>query len=228
LVSVLVSHVFLLAVACVEELTHSSGGHYAPSIATALQSQNIKVGSVGIISPFTDVATQVPSFPVFAVNNTYGIHAYNDSVAAAALESWGRPGGCSDQIKSCRVLQDKYDPENTGLNQTVNVVCGETFAFCWGSVYGPYEMLSGRNPFDIAHTMPDSFPPVYSQGFLNNLWVRQALGVKVNYTDVSVVVAGGMLFLPPQYLRRRDTANAKGIFQPSLKWVTSSGATTKT
>lgn len=169
----------------------------------------------------------MPYFPVFAVNNTYGIHAYNDSVAAEALKSWSRPGGCSDQIKSSRALQDKYDPESTGQNLMVNVVCGEAFAFCWGNVYEPYEMLSGRNPFDIAHTMPDSFPPVYSQGFLNNLWVRQALSAKINYTDVGVVVAGGMFVFSSSPISQKDIADTEGISQPSWGRVTSSGVTAR-
>lgn len=49
-----------------------------------------------------------------------------------------------------------------------------------------------RNPFDIGHTTPDPFPPPYALGYLNNAWVRQALGVPVNFTDKTSVVLNSM------------------------------------
>ena len=48
-----------------------------------------------------------------------------------------------------------------------------------------------RNPFDIGHVMPDPFPPLYWGGYLNQPEVQAALGVKLNYTSTTLVVADG-------------------------------------
>lgn len=160
-------------------------------------------------------------FPIFAVNNTYGIQAYDQSVAEQVIQNMVEPGGCGDQGRYCKELQDASDPDNYGNNETVNNACLAAFGGCWENVYGPYEALSGvsrhnplppplfsyfvgipveateanrqlrrqRNPFDIAHLIPDSFPPPYAVGFLNNKWVQTALGAKINYTEPQGAVA---------------------------------------
>ncbi|KAK1760501.1 putative carboxypeptidase [Echria macrotheca] len=184
--------------------SQSYGGHYAPDLATSLlESQHdkrgdnrkfkIQVDSVGILSGVVDLVIQAPYYPVFAVNNTYGIHAITDEQAAFAEQSMVEPGGCADRAETCQALQREYDPLNTGRNESVNAVCVDAFDFCWEKVYGVYEAFSGRNPFDIAHTVLDSFPPVYAQGWLNNARVRESLGTPANYTDTSSVVANGFI-----------------------------------
>ncbi|KAK3327682.1 carboxypeptidase S1 [Cercophora scortea] len=183
--------------------SQSYGGHYAPDLAARLlaryrqynrsSSFSINVDSVGIINGVIDLLTQVPYYPQFAVNNTYGIKAISDAAAASAVQAYAAPGGCRDQAAACQQLQLQYDPQNTGSNASINAVCGYAFLVCWGGVYLPYEQLSGRNPFDIAHSMLDSFPPPYSRGFLNNDWVQRALGAKVNFTETSNVVANSFV-----------------------------------
>ena len=78
----------------------------------------------------------------FAVNNTYGIQAYNDSVATATSASLAEPGGCMDQVAGCQGLQQQYDPANRGTNQSVNTACLSAFVFCESAIDGPY-MSSG-------------------------------------------------------------------------------------
>jgi carboxypeptidase D len=41
-------------------------------------------------------------YPEFAVNNTYGIKAYNDTVYEYAKFAWAMPFGCKEQIEFCR------------------------------------------------------------------------------------------------------------------------------
>ena len=103
----------------------------------------ISINSVGIISGLIDVVVQAPSYPNFAVNNTYGIKAYNSTIAAAAVQALNQPGGCLDQGRVCRSLQAEGDPLNRGNNQTVNLACLAAFSWCWQNVYGPYEAFSG-------------------------------------------------------------------------------------
>lgn len=57
-----------------------------------------------------------------------------------------------------------------------------------------------RNPFDIAHLIPDSFPPPFATGYLNNAWVQTALGAAVNFTETSPV-ANNAQFLTGDYSR---------------------------
>jgi carboxypeptidase D len=153
-----------------------------------LQQGNIGINSVGIINGIIDLVIQAAYYPDFAVNNTYNIKAYPDSVAAAATTAFYQPGGCRDQATTCRGLQAASDPNNNGNDPSVNGVCLGAVAYCLGLVYGPFETTSNRNPFDIGHTIPDSFPPPFATGYLNNAWVQRALGAAVNFTETSAVV----------------------------------------
>lgn len=191
--------------------SQSYGGHFAPAIASFLLPPgkgntgvyrarghkdagfHIGIDSVGIINGVVDLAIQAPFYPKFAINNTYGIKTISDEAAAFATQRMIQPGGCADQAAACREMQQRYDVENRGTNASVNGVCAAAFAFCWANVYGVYEAVSGRNPFDIAHLLPDSSPSVYGQEFLNNERVRKELGAKVNFTDTSNVVANGFI-----------------------------------
>ncbi|KAL1884177.1 hypothetical protein VTK73DRAFT_5313 [Phialemonium thermophilum] len=182
--------------------SQSYGGHYVPDIATRLIKKHncsgkhggfrpftVGVDSVGIISGSIDLLVQTPAYPEFAVNNTYGIKAYDDGVAAQATADMTSPGGCADQGRLCQQLQEEYDPCGFGSNVTINSICLAAFETCWDKVYGPYEALSGRNPFDIGHFLPDPFPPPYAVGYLNTLGVQQQLGAHVNLTEPSNLVA---------------------------------------
>ncbi len=50
-------------------------------------------------------------------------------------------------------------------------------------------LVSQRSDFDMAHMKPDPFPPYYLAGYLNQDWVQKELGVPVNYTEDSNLVA---------------------------------------
>lgn len=63
-------------------------------------------------------------------------------------------------IADCRDISVIYDPENTGVNDTVNQVCADAEDYCYSEVRGPYLDYSGRNYYDIATFDPDPFPDV--------------------------------------------------------------------
>ena len=86
-----------------------------------------------------DLLAQAQAYPQFAVNNTYGIEAISQAEADAALDYLDKPGGTRDQFKNCRALQQQYDPNNYGNNQTVNGVCLQAVINYAGNVYGAYE-----------------------------------------------------------------------------------------
>ncbi|KAK7974103.1 hypothetical protein PG989_015951 [Apiospora arundinis] len=180
--------------------TESYGGHYAPAIARLLQSRAydlgavpVTVGTVGIISGFIDFLTQFEYFPSFAVNNTYGIQAYDPEVAASAASNYSAAGGCKEQVEACRALTPNGYRDQYGANDTVTQACGGASVWCWTNVYAAYDALSGRDYFDITRLTPVSVPPPYVYGFLSQDWVMKALGVQVNYTYNSNPTADGFL-----------------------------------
>ncbi len=133
----------------------SSGGFYAPSIATQLLKQNkIGVSSVGIINGIIDLLIQTPAYPQFAVNNTYGIKAITDAQGADALDAFYRPGGGRDQTIACKALQAQYDPNNYGKNVTVNDICNQAIFYGLAFVYGPYEQYSNPPVYILSFPAP--------------------------------------------------------------------------
>lgn len=56
-------------------------------------------------------------------------------------------------------------------------------------------MMTKRNPFDLTHLMPDGFPQTSYITYLLQPWVREHLGARVDYVEVSVVVDMGKLLL---------------------------------
>ena len=142
--------------------SESYGGHYAPAIAALLMKEKVAassaeskrscgsvppfhvgIDSVGIINGLIDITVQAPFYPSFAINNTYSIMAYNETVAQLAVDNLYKEGGCMEQALACRALAEESDPDNYANNETVAEVCGTGLAYCWENVYGFYDALSG-------------------------------------------------------------------------------------
>lgn len=77
------------------------------------------------------------------MNNTYGIQAYDQTVADSALTNLTGPGGCLEQMYACRALLPDGYRDQDGSNETVTEVCGAAFAYCWTNVYYAYDAVSG-------------------------------------------------------------------------------------
>lgn len=120
--------------------TQSYGGRYGPAFAAYFQEQNEKIrngtweGTEGeqyilnldtllIVNGCIDRRVQWPSYPIMAFNNSYGIETVNETVYQAMVDAYDRPGGCREQIDNCREVATLYDPENVGINATVNRIC---------------------------------------------------------------------------------------------------------
>lgn len=110
---------------------------------------------------------QWPSYPHIAYNNTYGIQAVNASVYKGMLDAYARPGGCRDQIDGCQAVASVYDPENLGVNATVNRLCAEAETFCSENLRAPFHEVSGRNYYDLTQIDPTPFPYDFFVGWLN-------------------------------------------------------------
>lgn len=127
----------------------------------------IHLDTLFFVSACIDRQVQWPSYPEMAFNNTYGIQTVNESVYNGMKEAYSRPGGCRDQIDDCRVVASAYDPDNIGLNATVNQICADAESYCSNNIRGPYTQFSERNYYDITQIEPDPFPYTFYTGWLN-------------------------------------------------------------
>ncbi|KAH5536671.1 carboxypeptidase [Parastagonospora nodorum] len=169
--------------------TESYGGHYGPAFYNYFYQQNeaIKNGTVkgvelqmdtlGVINGIVDEQIQAPYYPEFAVNNTYGIKAINDTIYTFMKQAYYMPEGCHDQIEYCK--QSDRSTEDGQLT------CASATNLCRSLVEEPYYAFGGRGVYDIRHPYDDPTPPDYFADFLNLASTQQALGVNINYTSTS-------------------------------------------
>ncbi|KAH7417353.1 carboxypeptidase-like protein S1 [Cadophora sp. MPI-SDFR-AT-0126] len=167
--------------------TESYGGHYGPAFFNYFYEQNemiangssegiqLNFNTLGVINGIIDEYTQAPYYPEFAVNNTYGIKAVNDTVYNYQKFALNMVYGCLDQISMCRA---------TNLETLSDqAICTEAENMCRDNVEGPYYYYSGRGVYDIRHPADDPTPPSYYVDYLNLDSTRNALGVNLNYSQ---------------------------------------------
>ncbi|RDL36781.1 Carboxypeptidase [Venustampulla echinocandica] len=169
--------------------TESYGGHYGPAFFDYFYEQNeliangtsqgiqLNFNTLGIINGLIDEAIQVPYYPEFAVNNTYGIVAYNETVYNYAKFATHMIGGCLDQIESCR---------KTNRSALADfAICTEAANLCRDNVESVYYSYGGRGAYDIRHPLDDPTPESYYANYLNLASTSAALGVDLNYSSTS-------------------------------------------
>lgn len=167
--------------------TESYGGHYGPAFYNHFYKQNelvrnstlagylLNMNSLLIINGIINEKIQAPHYPQMAVNNTYGIKAYNDTVYNQAVFSLNMPNGCLDQYEYCaEVDRDSLAGQS---------ICAEAADMCRDSVEGLYYAFGGRGVYDIRHPYNDPTPPSYFGDYLNQPKIQQAIGVDLNYTQ---------------------------------------------
>ncbi|KAI1382837.1 serine carboxypeptidase [Hypoxylon trugodes] len=185
--------------------TESYGGRYGPEFAAFFEEQNQKIengtwedegesyiinlDTLILINSCIDRQIQWPAYPHIAYNNTYGIESVNETIYQQMVNALERPNGCRDQINDCRALALESDPDNIGINATVNQVCSDAETFCSNKVRDPYLDYSGRNYYDFASLDPNPFPAPFYNQYLNQPHVQRALGVPLNFTQSSSAVA---------------------------------------
>ncbi|THW75315.1 alpha/beta-hydrolase, partial [Aureobasidium pullulans] len=155
--------------------------------------RKIQIETIGLVNGWVDMLTQAASYLSFPFNNTYGIQMTSSSVQEEITTSFHRPGGCCDITEKCQSAAETYDPENTAINATVNELCFKSAYYCTKYIRGPLAETQKYAPFDIGHYQPDPFPYNYFIGFLNQDWVREGLGVPVNFTSHSNLVFTGYI-----------------------------------
>ncbi|KAL2755630.1 hypothetical protein ACRALDRAFT_1076836 [Sodiomyces alcalophilus JCM 7366] len=181
----------------------SYGGKFGPVFSHVWERQNakrrdgsiprnstleIRLASLGIVNGCIDDAIQAPYYPAFARSNTYDFRAISSVRANLANNSFYADGGCLDLIHQCRAAEQVHDPNGTGAIDLVNEHCSRAYRTCYDSVVAPYAD-SGRSWYDIAQTLPDSFPPATYLEYLNTRAVQEAIGAVTNFTYASREVA---------------------------------------
>lgn len=182
--------------------TESYGGKFGPAMASFFTQQNklrttdpvfrnntleIHLTSLGIINGWIDLLVQMPFFPRFAYNNTYGIQAISQVQQINALGAWSGAGGCRQLTNTCRAQQLALDPQNQGNVDIVNNACSAAQTYCQNNVIAPY-YTSGNSIYDISQSNLDPFPGSLYLEYLNQADVQQAIGVPVNYTQNTLAV----------------------------------------
>ncbi|KAK5132046.1 hypothetical protein LTR08_000383 [Meristemomyces frigidus] len=187
--------------------TESYGGHYGPAFYNYFYSQNEKIANntmpgytlrfdtLGIGNGIIDEAVQAQYYPEFAVNNTYGIRAYNDTVYEYAKFANFMVGGCLSMIEQCREAAAGINGGLVNNGQTITniaasnpgvaTLCSEAQDMCRDNVEGMYYNYGGRGVYDIRHPYDDPTPPSYFVDYLNLPQVQNAIGVNLNYTDAN-------------------------------------------
>ncbi|KAH7092930.1 carboxypeptidase-like protein S1 [Paraphoma chrysanthemicola] len=178
----------------------SYGGRYGPAMMSFWEEQNQRIengtwdGGPGeqfifhldtllIVSGCIDRYVQFPYYPQQAFReNGFGVEAVNETVYNGMVASIPE---CLERIQSCRDVAAISDPENLGINATVNAACEDAETFCRENIVTPYNEYSGLDYYDISTQSPPPFPAGFHQGFLNREWVQAELGVPLNWTGSS-------------------------------------------
>ncbi|THV50358.1 hypothetical protein BGAL_0153g00030 [Botrytis galanthina] len=167
--------------------TESYGGHYGPAFYKYFYDRNQEIANgtiagiqldfntLGVGNGIIDEYIQAPFYPEFAVNNTYGIKAYNDTVYNFAKFALNMGNGCLDQIGFCRATN-----LTTAAEQAI---CTEAENLCRDAVEGVFYTYGGRGAYDIRHPYDDPTPPTYFLDYLNLASTQNALGVNLNYSE---------------------------------------------
>lgn len=183
--------------------SESYGGRYGPLFAEKWEEQNqlasaggrpranntvdVKLTSLGIVNGCIDQELQVPYYPIFANNNTYGYKALTDEAANYYLARYRAAGGCRDKTQQCAATAARLDSMGKGNNSDVNSICAAANTACL-LIQEPY-YNSGRSPYDLSAAFHDPYPALRFLAYLNQGLVLKAIGSPVNYTMASNAVA---------------------------------------
>lgn len=180
----------------------SYGGHYGSAFAAQWQTENarrrnstaaaastvdIHLASLGLINGCVDDLVQGPYYASMLVNNSYGFRAVPTLQASLVNASFYASGGCQELILACRAAVNTSDPSDAGTSSTANSACAKAQSRCTAQMLDPYG-TAGRSYYDIAHELPESFPPSYFIDYLNSAAVQSAIGSPVNFTMTSTTV----------------------------------------
>ncbi|CAJ2504734.1 Uu.00g121280.m01.CDS01 [Anthostomella pinea] len=154
--------------------TESYGGHWGPVFFSYFSDQNhaiqngsskgvaLNMGSLGIINGMISAKIQMPFYPEFAHNNSYGV-GINETVYQYMKMSWDFPA------------VDRSTPSGFAI-------CAAASNFCSMYVETPFYWSTGRDAYDIRKHPEDEDDFAELVEFLNLASTQDAIGVSLNYT----------------------------------------------
>ncbi|KAJ5837123.1 Peptidase S10 serine carboxypeptidase [Penicillium robsamsonii] len=182
----------------------SYGGHYAPSLVKFALEQNerlksgalssdlyrkMHIGSVGLTNACIDVPVQLPQYAEMARTNTYNISLISQAKYGSVQQHLTKPNGCLEKIAACRAAAPAQ-ADDFGQDATANAICHEANSYC-GKHIANMLSTSGTSAFDIGYpdnVLHDPLMDTYF-GYLNQRHIQEALGVPLNFSANSPVVA---------------------------------------
>lgn len=90
---------------------------------------------------------------------------------------------CLDQLIDC----NSHPYATNTSDGTGNQVCSAADNFCYDTVEYPYDIVLGRDEYDIRYLTPDPFPYAFYVDYLNNATVQAAIGAYTNYSESSSI-----------------------------------------
>ncbi|KAI0103332.1 carboxypeptidase S1 [Nemania sp. FL0031] len=204
--------------------TESYGGRYGPSFAAFIHDKNsqiqdgslsgfevINLASLGIINGCVDLLFQETSDPEFGYDrNPYDISGITEKDYSDALIAYHKNDGCQDQVLDCLYLGETSDPQMYGAVDNVNQACKKASDCCQNEVEGPYIFRKDRGFYDITHCYLDPIPSRQYVYYLAKQDVLDALGVPINYTEISNIV-GAAFNSTGDYARRNPRGYLEDI-----------------
>ncbi|KAK4696036.1 hypothetical protein P7C71_g1816, partial [Lecanoromycetidae sp. Uapishka_2] len=175
--------------------TESYGGHYGPSFYNYFYDQNelIANGSangtqlifdtLGIGNGIISESIQAPYYPEFAVNNTYGIKAVNDTVYEYMKFAYYMIGGCGDLCAQCEQNALGVNLNYTDANEDVYYAFQKSGDFSYPNFLSDLEMIL-NNSVRVAMYHGDA-------DYICNWFGGQAVSLAVNYTHSAEFRAAG-------------------------------------
>jgi carboxypeptidase C (cathepsin A) len=205
----------------------SYDGHYGPAYADYISRKNDEIlngnatgnvmplDTVGFINPCVDINTQMPFYPEFAFNNTYGFQGITEeqyTYAVSAVEK------CREASDACKSIADALDPQGKGNVAEVNKACYGAYDFCFSALHQNYTLnAEARNIFDIgARDLPETASHKLAAGYLNTADVQAALGVPLNFTGASAVIMQTFNFTG-DFVRGKQLAQLGALLDRGVK-----------
>jgi carboxypeptidase D len=153
--------------------TESYGGHYGPIFNEYIETQNAKaipgaksINLKGVLigNGWYDPLIQYAAYYNYTVypGNTFDYAPYNESMQQYLYNNMYGPGNCYDMIQDC------YDRGS-------NDICYYADNFCATEVEFPFDVITGRDEYDIRELTPDPFPPEFYVNYLNTPEVQVRL-----------------------------------------------------
>jgi carboxypeptidase C (cathepsin A) len=143
----------------------TNGNHVGPIFNEYIETQNaanisdaknINLAGVLIGNGWYDPLIQYQAYYNYTVfpGNTYDFTPFNESMQDYLYNNMYGPGNCYDMIVDC----------NT---RGIDEICNYADVFCANQVENIFDVVTGRDEYDVRELVPDAFPEEFYVDYLN-------------------------------------------------------------